>query len=188
VSLVTPRSLFARTALLITCALAFFSLIAWAALVWTTLIPAAEVTAHVLAQRAVLAASLYKSGMPLPEGVEVRGDTEFPQGRRRGEFSLSLYLNHLRKQLQEDMPGSQVLVARTVIPTQLWIRTAQVPDRWLVVKWQVARPETPWALGGVVLAGGLLSLGAAAVFARRLLLQAGFVRHFRDRDRGQKSG
>jgi two-component system osmolarity sensor histidine kinase EnvZ len=83
------------------------------------------------------------------------------------EFSLGLYLNHLRKQLQADMPGSRILVAR-VMPTELWIRPAQVPDRWFVLKWQIARPETPLALGGVVLAGGLLSLVAAAVFARRL--------------------
>jgi two-component system osmolarity sensor histidine kinase EnvZ len=154
--------------LLITCALTFFSIIAWAALVWTTLIPAAEVTAHVLAQRATLAATLYKSGMPLPDGVQVRDDASLPEGHRRREFSLSLYLNRLRKQLQDDLPGSRVLVARTVIPTELWIRTAQMPDRWLVVKWQIARPETPFAMGGVVLAGGLLSLGAAALFARRL--------------------
>jgi two-component system osmolarity sensor histidine kinase EnvZ len=154
--------------LLLTCALAFFSLIAWAALVWTTLIPAAEVTAHVLAQRAALAATLYKTGMPLPDGVQVRDGASFPQGDRRGQFSLSLYLNHLRKQLQDDLPGSRVVVARTAIPTELWIRTAQMPDRWLVVKWQIARPETPFAMGGVVLAGGLLSLGAAALFARRL--------------------
>jgi two-component system osmolarity sensor histidine kinase EnvZ len=164
-----PRSLFARTALLITCALVFFSFIAWAALVWTTLIPAAEVTAHVLAQRATLAAASYKAGMPLPDGVQVvRDEASFPQARRRAEFSLSLYLNHLRKQLQADIPGSRVLVARTVMPTELWVRTAQVPDRWFVLTWQVARPETPFAMGGLVLAGGLLSLVAAAVFARRL--------------------
>jgi hypothetical protein len=62
-------------------------------LVWTTLIPAAEVTAHVLAEKVI---------------------------------------------------------------------------RWFVLKWQVARPETPFAVGGVVSAGGLLSLVAAAMFARRM--------------------
>jgi signal transduction histidine kinase len=86
---------------------------------------------------------------------------------RRAEFFLSLYLNRLRKQLQADIPGASVVVAR-VMPTELWIRTAQVPDRWFVLRWQVARPETPFAMGGVVLAGGLQSLVAAAVFARRL--------------------
>ena len=162
-----PRSLFGRTALLITCALAFFSCIAWASLVWTTLIPAAEVTAHVLAEKVTLAAASYRSGMPLPDGVQVRDAASLPQSRRRAEFSFSLYLNRLRKQLQADIPGSRVLVAR-VMPTEVWVRTVQVPDRWFVLKWQVARPETPFAVGGVVLAGGLLSLVAAAMFARRL--------------------
>jgi two-component system osmolarity sensor histidine kinase EnvZ len=162
-----PRGLFARTAMLITCALVFFSLIAWAALVWTTLIPAAEVTAHVLSQKAALAAQSYTSGMPLPDGVQVRDDASIPQRLRREGFSLRLYLNRLRSQLQADMPGSRVVVVG-VMPTELWIRMAQVPDRWFVLKWQVARPGTPLAMGGVVLAGGLLSLVAAAVFARRL--------------------
>lgn len=163
-----PRSLFASTALLITCALAFFSLIAWIAIVWTTLIPAAEATAHVLAQRAKLALTAYQAGEPLPEGVEISSDGNFPQNRRRLEFSLSLYLMHLRKQIQQDLTGSEVVIARTVMPTELWIHSPQVPERWFVLKWQVARPETPVAMSALVLVGGLLSLVAAAIFARRL--------------------
>ena len=163
-----PRSLFASTFLLITCALAFFSLIAWSAFVWTTVIPAAEATAHVLAQRATLALTAYRAGTPLPEGVEVSSDANFPQSRRRLEFSLSLYLVHLRKQIKEDLPGSEVVIARTVMPTELWIHSPQVPERWFMLKWQVARRETPLAMGALVLVAGLLSLVAAALFARRL--------------------
>jgi two-component system osmolarity sensor histidine kinase EnvZ len=44
----------------------------------------------------------------------------------------------------------------------------QVPNRWFVLKWQFSRPETPAAMGAVVLAGALLSLLGAALFARRL--------------------
>src|ERR1700724_3603975 len=135
------------------------------ALVWTTIIPAAEVTAHVLAQKAALAVASYQGGLPLPDGVQVRDEASLPQSRRRMGLSLSLYLSHLRKQLEADMPGSRVLVAR-VMPTELWIRAAQVPDRWFVLKWQVARPETPLAVGGVVLAGGLVSLVGGAAFSR----------------------
>jgi two-component system osmolarity sensor histidine kinase EnvZ len=79
-----------------------------------------------------------------------------------------LYLSRLRRQLQADIPGSQVVIARSAIPTEIWIRMQQVPDRWFVLKWQVSRPETPVAMGAVVLAGALLSLLAAALFARRL--------------------
>jgi two-component system osmolarity sensor histidine kinase EnvZ len=154
--------------LLITCALAFFSLIAWMALVWTTLIPAADATARILAERTRSAIAAYRTGVPLPEGVDVIDIGREPDIHRRPEYSLSLYLNHLRKQLQADVPGSEVLVARTVVPTELWIRTNQVPDHWFVLHWQVARPETPFAMGTVVLTGALLSLVAAAIFARRM--------------------
>jgi two-component system osmolarity sensor histidine kinase EnvZ len=146
--------------------LAFFSLIAWIAIVWTTLIPAAEATAHVLAQRVEAAAAAYEAGNPLPEGVETT--TDLPESRRRLDVSLSLYLSHLRKQLQNDLPDSQVVITRTVIPTEVWVSLNRIPDRWFVVRWRAARPETPLAMGGVVLAGALLSLLGAALFARRL--------------------
>jgi len=161
-------SLFARTAWLIAGALAFFSSIAWAVVVWTTLIPAAEATSRVLAQRTRAAVTAYQTGAAFPEGVEVSTDPNPPEHRRRWESTLSLYLSHLRAQLQKDLPGSQVLISRTVMPTQVWIRMQEVPDRWFVLTWQVARPETPFAMGAVVLAGGLLALMGAAMFARKL--------------------
>jgi two-component system osmolarity sensor histidine kinase EnvZ len=162
-----PGGLFARTALLIAGALAF-SFIAWAAIVWTTIIPAAEATAHVLAERTLLAAGSYKAGVPLPEGVEVSANATPPERHGLVDSPRSLYLNRLRRQLQTEMPGSTVVVIRAVMPTEIWIRTVAVPDRWFILRWQIARPETPLAMGGVVLVGALLSLVGAAVFARRL--------------------
>jgi two-component system osmolarity sensor histidine kinase EnvZ len=153
--------------LLIAGTLAFFSFLAWSAILWTTIIPAAETTAHVLAQRAKLAASAYSSGMPLPEGVEVGDATALPEPHKR-DASLSLYLSRLRNKLEAELPGSRVVVVRGVMPTELWVHMVQVPDRWLILRWQVARPETPLAIGGIVLVGALLSLVGAAMFARRL--------------------
>jgi two-component system osmolarity sensor histidine kinase EnvZ len=157
-----------RTAVLIACALAFFSFIAWVAVVWSTIIPAAEATGHLLAQRANMAVAAYVVGAPLPEGVVVTDSSTAPEPLRRTEYSRSLYLNRLRKQLEQEMPASTVVIVRAVMPTEIWVHAAQVPDRWFVLKWQVARPETPLAMGGLVLVGAGLSLVAAAVFARRL--------------------
>jgi two-component system osmolarity sensor histidine kinase EnvZ len=154
--------------MLIAATVAFFSLICWAAIVWTTIIPAAEATAHVLAQRATAAIAAYKSGAPLPQDIEFRSAPPASESRWMHEFSFSLYLNHLRTQLRRDLPGSQVFVARAAMPTRVWIRSAELPDRWLVLRWQVSRPETPAAIIVVVLTGALLVLTGAAMFARRL--------------------
>jgi two-component system osmolarity sensor histidine kinase EnvZ len=162
-----PRTLFGRTALLIGCALAFFSMIAWAVMVWTTIIPAAETTGHLLAQRTLQAAKLYRAGMPLPEGVQVSADASAPPAKQRVDSS-SLYLKRLRGQIQQEIPEATVLIVKAVMPTELWVRVTEVPERWFILRWRVARPETPMALGAVVLAGGLLSLIGAALFARRL--------------------
>jgi len=163
-----PRSLFARTALLIAATVVLFSLICWAAIVWTTIIPAAEATAHVLAQRANTAIIASRSGAHLPQNVEIRTSEPAPEDRQRREFSFSLYLNHLRAQLQTDLPGSQIYVARTAMPAEVWIRPLELQGRWVVLHWQIARPETPLAIGAVVLIGALLVLTGAAIFARRL--------------------
>ena len=153
-----PGSLFARTALLIAGTLAFFSLITWAGIVWTTMIPAAEVTAHVLAQRATAAVTAYQAGTALPEGVELGALPRVPERRQHRELFVSLYLTHLRNRLQTDLPGSEVVLARTAMPTEIWVRPARVPGRWFVLKWQVARPETPIAMGVIVVFGALVAL------------------------------
>ena len=64
-----PQSLFARTALLIAATLAVFSVIAWQAIVWTTLVPAAQLATTVLTQRANEAIAARRSGQPLPEST-----------------------------------------------------------------------------------------------------------------------
>lgn len=163
-----PQSLFARTALLIASTLAAFSLIAWAATVWTTVIPAAEATAHVLAERTDAAVAAYRSGAPLPDGVTVARTLAARESRLLPGFAFSFYLINVRRQLQADLNGSEVFVARTAIPSEIWVRTPQIPDRWLVLRWQLARPETPMALFVVIAIGALLVLGGATIFARRL--------------------
>jgi len=62
----------------------------------------------------------------------------------------------------------QVLAARSVMPTTIWIRTPQIPGRWLVLTWQLGRPETPMAVVAVIMTGALLVLVGAALFAHRL--------------------
>jgi len=157
------RSFFARTAILIASTLAAFAFIAWAAISWSTFIPAAEMTGHVLAQRAVTAITAYTAGAPVPNDVEVEPASADPQQGRSRDFPYSFYLIHLRKQLQTELPGAEIVIARTVTPTEVWIRPSQVPERWFVVRWRVARPAAPLAMIAVVLAGALLVLVAAAV-------------------------
>jgi two-component system osmolarity sensor histidine kinase EnvZ len=152
---------------LIASSLGAFSLIAWAAIVWTTLIPGARATAHVLAQRAQSAITALRDGAPLPEGITAISGPR-PQTRRLPAFGFSFYLLNLRHQLEADLPGSDIVVARSVMPSQIWVRPPGMPDQWLVLRWQVARPETPVALLLVILSGALLTLVGAAVFARRL--------------------
>jgi two-component system osmolarity sensor histidine kinase EnvZ len=79
-----------------------------------------------------------------------------------------VYLTHLRNRLQRDLPGSEVVLARTAMPTEIFIRPVQLPERWFVLKWQVARPETPLAMALIVFFGALVALLGAALFARRL--------------------
>jgi two-component system, OmpR family, osmolarity sensor histidine kinase EnvZ len=168
VTLRLARSLFARTAILIAGTLAAFVVIAWAAIAWSTVIPAAEMSGHVLAQRALAAMAAYRAGTPVPPDVEVEPASADPQRGHSLDFPHSLYLTHLRKQLQSELPGAEIVVARTVMPTEVWIRFAPVPDRWFVLRWRVARPATPLAMIVVLLVSAILVLGAAALFARRM--------------------
>jgi two-component system osmolarity sensor histidine kinase EnvZ len=163
-----PRTLFVRTALLIASTLAAFSVVAWAAIVWTTVIPVARATADVLAQRTNAAIAAYRSGAALPDGVALNeGPTATAAARMRG-FAFSFYLINLRRRLQENLPGAQVFVARSVMPTTIWIRTPQIPRRWLVLTSRLGRPETPMAVVAVIMMGAVLALVGAALFARRL--------------------
>jgi two-component system, OmpR family, osmolarity sensor histidine kinase EnvZ len=160
-------SFFARTALLITVTLAVFSVIAWAAIAWSTIIPGAELAGHVLAQRADAAMTAYLAHAAIPADVEVESAAVTPPHVRSLD-NYSLYFTHLRTQLLADLPRAQVVIARTIMPTEVWVRGEQIPDRWFVVRWRAARPGAPLALFAVVLAAALLVLGAAAIFARRM--------------------
>jgi two-component system osmolarity sensor histidine kinase EnvZ len=163
-----PRTLFARTALLIASTLAAFSLVAWAAIIWTTVIPGARTTADLLAQRANSAIAAYGSGAALPDGVILSEDSPAMARARGSGFLFSFYLINLRARLKQDLPGAQVFVGPSVMPSTIWIRAPQIPRRWLVMTWRLARPETPMAMVAVILTGGLLALLGASLFARRL--------------------
>jgi two-component system, OmpR family, osmolarity sensor histidine kinase EnvZ len=166
-SRVWPDSLLARTALLIGGTLIFFGVSAWLAIVWTTMIPAADVTAQVLAQRVTAAQEAYQAGRPLPEGVELAPAAVLPDSHHR-DVSLSLYLSRLCKHLEASLPASEVVLVRSVLPTLIWVRTPATPPHGLLLRWQVSRPGTPVAVGLVVLLVALVALLGAALFARRL--------------------
>ncbi len=137
------------------------------------MIPAAEVTAHVLAQRATAAVTAYQTNLPLPEGVEIASPPNVPEIRTFPIGYFSLYLDRLRRQLQADLPLSTIVPAHTAMPTEIWVRMPQIPDRWFVLKWQVARPDTPVAMGAIITLGALVALVGAALFARRLTAPLG---------------
>ncbi len=162
------RSLFARTAWLIAGTLAVFALISWAALAWSTVIPAADMTGHVLSQKADAAITAYHEGAALPSDVEIRPLSPGPPRIRPLDAPYSLYLTHLRKGLSAELPNEQVVITRTVMPTEVWVHSPRVPERWFVLHWRVSRPTAPLALFGVVLMAALLVLVGAAVFARRM--------------------
>jgi two-component system, OmpR family, osmolarity sensor histidine kinase EnvZ len=163
-----PATLFGRTALLIASTLAIFTLLAWAAIVWTTVIPAARATADFLALRSHTAVASYKNGTPLPEGVTVVAGPPPSRVRRPSVFALSFYMINLRAKLRADLPGAEVLVSRSAMPSELWVQMPDLPGQWLILYWRVARPETPAALMGVFLLGASLTLVGGAVFAQRL--------------------
>jgi two-component system, OmpR family, osmolarity sensor histidine kinase EnvZ len=168
VTITLARSLFARTAWLIAGTLAVFALIAWAAIAWTTVIPAADMTGHMLAQKADAAIRAFHDGAAVPSDVDVRPLSPGPPRIRPLDAPYSLYLVHLRKGLIAELPDEQVVITRTVMPTEVWVHSPRVPGRWFVLHWRVSRPTAPLALFGVVLAAALLVLVGAAVFARRM--------------------
>jgi len=75
---VLPKSLFARTALLIATAILVFALIAWQAILWTAVVPAAEGEAALLTQRANEAIVARSTRQPLPEGVRFESGAPSP--------------------------------------------------------------------------------------------------------------
>jgi two-component system, OmpR family, osmolarity sensor histidine kinase EnvZ len=163
-----PQSLFARTALLIGGTIMVFSIIAWQAIVWTAIEPAAELAVPLLTQRAQAAISARRGGQPPPEGT--RFETVAPttmEPRLRG-FAFRAYVETIRTKLQANLRASEIRIHRLAGPSEIWLRTPEAPDAWLVLSWRIADPKAPFAALGLLGAAALLALGGAAFSARRL--------------------
>ena len=163
-----PQSLFARTALLLGGTIIVFSIIAWQAIVWTAIEPAAELAAPLLTQRAQAAIVARSVGQPPPEGT--RFETVAPTTMEpllRG-FAFRAYVETIRSKLQVNLRATEIRIHRLAGPSEIWLRTPEVPDAWLVLSWRIADPKAPFAALGVLGAAALLALGGAAFSARRL--------------------
>jgi two-component system osmolarity sensor histidine kinase EnvZ len=160
--------LFARTALLISSTLLVFAVIAWQAIVWTALVPAAEAQASLLTERAHEAVAAWHSGRALADGM--RFETSQPYSGRPPYAGLAMrtYVERVRDRLVVNLAASESHIYRYVAPAEVWLRVPQVADAWLVVTWRIGGPGAPVATLLVWIAAALLALGAAAFSARRL--------------------
>jgi len=163
-----PQSLFARTALLIASTLAVFSVIAWQAIIWTTLVPAAQLATSVLTQRANEAIAARRMGAALPEGTRFEVTAPLIMEPRYGGLAIRTYAETIRAKLQGNLDAPEARIHRYTGPPEIWVRTREVPDAWLVLSWRIAGPRAPLAAVSVIAAAALLVLGAAALSARRL--------------------
>jgi two-component system osmolarity sensor histidine kinase EnvZ len=163
-----PQSLFARTALLIACTLAVFSIIAWQAIVWTTLLPAAQLATTVLTQRANEAIAARRTGQPLPESTRFETTAPLIMEPRYAGVAVRTYVETVRAKLQANLDAPEARIHRYTGPPEIWVRTREVPDAWLVLSWRIAGPRAPLAAVSVIATAALLVLGAAALSARRL--------------------
>lgn len=163
-----PHSLFGRTALLLAGTLLVFSFIAWQAMVWTIMVPAAELTAHVLTERAQVALAAAQAGQPMPENTRVvtaEGPDSVP--RIRG-FAYTAYVDSIRTELQRSLHSSDVRISRIAPPSEIWVRLPDAQPRWLVMAWRLGSPKTPFAALLVLATGAFIVLAGAAFSAGRL--------------------
>jgi two-component system osmolarity sensor histidine kinase EnvZ len=163
-----PRSLFARTALLIACTLLAFSVIAWQAIVWTTLVPSAELASAMLTQRAAQAITARRAGARLPEGARFEAAAPDTAPPRVPGLALRTYMEAVRVKLLASTDAREAHVHRFTGPPEIWLRTQEFPGDWLVLSWRIAGPRAPLAALGILGVATLLTLGAAAFSARRL--------------------
>jgi two-component system osmolarity sensor histidine kinase EnvZ len=153
--------------MLIACALLVFSVLAWQAVVWSLVVPAADLTAEVLQQRARSALAARREGRTLPP--ETRFETSAPQEPRRwGNYAYAVYVDAVRRDLGAALQASDVRVIRVAAPSEIWVKLGDGADDWLVLTWRLAGPRTPFAAIVVLVAGALVVLGGAALSARRL--------------------
>jgi two-component system osmolarity sensor histidine kinase EnvZ len=145
-----------------------FSVIAWQAIVWTAIEPAAELAAPLLTQRAQAAISARSSGQAPPEGA--RFETEIPRTMepRLHGLAFRAYVETICARLQANLRASEIHVHRLAGPSEIWLRIPEVPDAWLVLSWRTADPKASLAALGILGTAALLALGGAAFSARRL--------------------
>ena len=163
-----PRSLFARTAILIATTLLAFSIVAWQATIWTAIVPAAELAVHVLTQRAAAAIAARRGATPLPADALFDSGAPPAMPRYLRGFAFNVYVETIRKELQAALQSPEVRINRRAVPSEIWIRVADVPGEWLVLSWRLVGPKAPLAALGVLGAAALIVLVGAAVSARRL--------------------
>lgn len=163
-----PQSLFVRTALLLAGTILVFAILAWQAVIWTAIGPAAELAAPLLTQRANAAIAARRAGQPLPEGT--RFETAAPEAaepRLRG-FAFRTYVETIQARLQTSLHTTDIRIHRLAGPSEIWLQTPDVKDAWLVLTWRLADPKAPLAALALLTAAALLVLGGAALSARRL--------------------
>jgi two-component system osmolarity sensor histidine kinase EnvZ len=163
-----PQSLFARTALLIGATILVFSAIAWQAIIWTAVVPSAEAAAALLTQRANQAIAARQTGAPLPEGVRFEALAPTPMEPRPASLAVRTYMERVRSRLIVNFASPEAHIHRNSAPSEIWLRTPQTPDTWLVLSWHITGPGAPLAALLVLGVAALLALGAAALSAQRL--------------------
>jgi two-component system, OmpR family, osmolarity sensor histidine kinase EnvZ len=163
-----PRSLFARTALLITATIIVFAVIAWQAIIWTALVPASDAAASLLTERAHAALTARRAGELAPEGTRFESGAPPSLPPRRAGLALRTYVERVRNRLALNLGATDVRIERYAAPAEIWLRTPQTADAWLVLTWRLAGPGAPLATLLVWGAAAGLALGAAALSARRL--------------------
>ena len=165
---VLPKSLFARTALLFAATLLVFTLIVWQAIIWTVFVPAAEAQAALLTERASEAIAARSTRQPLPNGVRFESSPPTPMEPRYAGLALRTYTMRVCTRLQTNLNAPEAHIHRYAGPAEIWLRVAEVPDSWLVLSWRIAGPAAPIATLILLGAAAFLTLGVAAISARRL--------------------
>ncbi len=145
-----------------------FSVISWQAIVWTAIEPAAELAAPLLTQRAQAAIAARRVGQPPPEGTRFENESPTTMEPRLRGFAFRAYVETIRSKLQVNLRASEIRIHRLAGPSEIWLRTPEVSDAWLVLSWRIADPKAPFAALGVLGAAAILALGGAAFSARRL--------------------
>jgi two-component system osmolarity sensor histidine kinase EnvZ len=168
-----PRSLFARTALLIAVTLFAFGLIAWQAIIWTALVPTADAAASLLTERTHQAIAARLSGGPLPEGARFESGDYVSTKPRHAGLAMRTYMERVRSGLAAHLNASDVLIQRYAAPSEIRLRMPELAGTWLVLTWRIAGPGAPVATLVVWGAAASLALGAAALSARRLTAPLG---------------